>query len=89
VKKGGVIVSITGDPDPAECQKRALRCSGMMAHPDSNVLEQATRLIEANKITPIVSETFPLADAAKAHQHIETHHTRGKIVLRVAEEPGH
>src|SRR6266536_4616135 len=87
VKKGGVIASITGDPDPAECEKRAIRCSGVMAHPDANVLDELTKLIEANKITPIVSQTFPLADAAKAHQQIETRHTRGKIVLRVADRP--
>ena len=87
VKNGGVIVSITGDPDPAECEKRALRCSGVMAHPDANVLDELRKLIEANKITPIVSQTFPLADAAKAHQQIETRHTRGKIVLRVGDEP--
>jgi NADPH:quinone reductase-like Zn-dependent oxidoreductase len=87
VKKGGVIVTITGDPDPAECEKRALRCSGVSAHPDANVLDELRKLIEANKITPIVSQTFPLADAAKAHQQIETRHTRGKIVLRVADEP--
>src|SRR5438445_5514244 len=40
VKKGGVIVSITGDPDAAECGKRGLRCSGVMAHPDANVLDE-------------------------------------------------
>ena len=88
VKKGGAIVSITGDPDPAECEKHALRCSGVMAHPDANVLDELRKLIEANKITPIVSQTSPLADAAKAHQQIETRHTRGKIVLRVGDEPG-
>jgi len=87
VKKGGVIVSITGDPDQAECEKRGLRCSGVMAHPDANVLNELTKLIEANKVTPIVSQTFALADAAKAHQQIETRHTRGKIVLRVSDEP--
>ena len=86
VKKSGVIVSITGDPDPAECYKHGIRCSGLMAHPDADVLEELTKLIEANKITPIVSQTFPLAEAAKAHQQIETRHTRGKIVLRVAPE---
>jgi len=87
VKKGGMIVSITGDPEPAECDKRGIRCSGVMAHPDANVLEELTRLIEANKVTPIVSQTFPLAEAARAQQQIETRHTRGKIVLRVAPEP--
>jgi NADPH:quinone reductase-like Zn-dependent oxidoreductase len=84
VKKGGVIVSIAGDPDAAECDKRGIRCSGLMAHPDANVLQELTKLIEANKITPIVSQTFPLAEAARAHEQIETRHTRGKIVLRVA-----
>jgi NADPH:quinone reductase-like Zn-dependent oxidoreductase len=58
----------------------------MGAHPDAKVLEELTKLIEAKKITPIVSQTFPLADAIKAHQQIETHHTLGKIVLKVAEE---
>jgi NADPH:quinone reductase-like Zn-dependent oxidoreductase len=87
VKKGGVIVSIAGDPDLVECKKHALRCSGVMAHPDANVLDEVRKLIEANKITPIVSQTFPLTDAAKAHQQIETRHTRGKIVLRVSPQP--
>jgi NADPH:quinone reductase-like Zn-dependent oxidoreductase len=87
VKKGGVIVSITGDPDPAECGKRGIRCSGLMVHPDADVLQALARLIEAKQVTPIVSQTFPLAEAARAHQQIETRHTRGKIVLRVAPEP--
>src|SRR5437899_8221794 len=65
VTNGVMIVSITGDRDPAECAKRAIRCSGVMAHPDANVLDELTTLIEANKITPIVTQTFPLADAPK------------------------
>ncbi len=86
VKKGGMIVSITDEPDAAECAKHEIQCSRLMAHPEARVLEKLTALIEANKITPIVSETFPLKDVAKAHQQIETHHTRGKVVLKVAPE---
>jgi NADPH:quinone reductase-like Zn-dependent oxidoreductase len=84
VKKGGVIVSITGEPDAGECAKHGIRCSSLMAHPDAGVLAELTKLIEANEITPIVSQTFPLADVAKAHEQIETRHTRGKIVLTVS-----
>ena len=58
----------------------------MGAHPDAQVLEELTKLIEAGKMKSIVSQTFPLADATKAHQQIETHHTLGKIVLKAAEE---
>ena len=86
VKKGGFIVSITGPPDQTQLEQHGLRGSSMMAHPDAHVLEELTKLIEANKLTPIVSQVFPLADASKAHEQIETHHTPGKIVLKVADE---
>jgi NADPH:quinone reductase-like Zn-dependent oxidoreductase len=44
-------------------------------------------LIEAGKIKPVVGQVMPLADAVKASQQAETHHTRGKIVLKIADEP--
>ena len=86
VKKGGVIVSITDEPDQAECSKHELHCSRLGAHPDAQVLEELTKLIETGKIKPIVSQTFRLAETVKAHEQIETHHTLGKIVLKVADE---
>jgi len=86
VKKGGIIVSITDPPDQNECAKHGIRGTRMGAHPDSKVLEELTKLIEAGKIKPIVSQTFPLAETSKAHEQIETHHTLGKIVLNVAGE---
>jgi NADPH:quinone reductase-like Zn-dependent oxidoreductase len=85
VKKGGIIVSITGPPDPAELEKHGIRGTSMMAHPDAKVLEELSKLIDSKKITPIVSAVLPLADAAKAHEQIASQHTRGKIVLKVAE----
>lgn len=86
VKKGGFIVSITGQPDQSQLAQHGLRGDSIMAHPDSRVLDELTKLIESKKLTPIVSQTFSLADAAKAHQQIETRHTRGKIVLKVSDE---
>src|ERR1700730_16888836 len=89
VKKGGMVVSITGQPDQAECEKHEIRCVSLMAHPDANVLEELARLIDDKKIKPIVSQEMPLKDAAIAHEQIATRHTRGKIVLKVADEPKH
>ena len=87
VKKGGILVSITDEPDQTECAKHGIRGTRLGAHPEATVLEQLTKLIEARKITPIVSQTLPLAEASKAHRQIETHHTLGKIVLKVADAP--
>ena len=85
VKKGGIIVSITDEPDQTECAKHGIRGTRLGANPDAKVLEELTKLIEARRMTPIVSQTFPLAEANKAHEQIETHHTLGKIVLKVAD----
>ena len=88
MKKGGIIVSITGEPDPAELEKHGIRGTGLGAHPDAKVLEELAKLIDTGKITPIVSAVMPLVDVAKAHQQIASRHTRGKVVLKVAEPPG-
>jgi NADPH:quinone reductase-like Zn-dependent oxidoreductase len=87
VKKGGIVTTIVGRPDPAQLEKYGIRGSSVSSHPDSNELAEITRLIEAGKIKPIVTEVLPLTDAVKASQQAETHHTRGKLVLKIADEP--
>ena len=87
VKKGGFIVSIVGRPDPAELEKHGIRGASISVEPNSSELAEIGRLIDEKKIKVIVSQTFPVAEAAKAQEQIATHHTRGKIVLKVAEEP--
>ncbi len=87
MKKGGTIATLISRADPAELKKRRLRGAPVFSHPDANELAEITKLIEAGKIKPIVSQVLPLADAAKADAQAETHHTRGKIVLRIADEP--
>ena len=51
------------------------------------MLGELARLMEAKKLIPVVSQTFPLAEFGNALDQIATRHTRGKIVLQVAEEP--
>jgi NADPH:quinone reductase-like Zn-dependent oxidoreductase len=87
VKKGGIIVSIVDEPDKAEMDARGIRGVTLRAAPYAKVLQELATLIDAKKLKPVVSQTFPLADFAKALDQIATHHTRGKIVLQVAPEP--
>ena len=58
-----------------------------MAKPNAKELAEITKLIEAKKIKPVVTRMLSLADAVNAQQQIATHHTRGKIVLKIADEP--
>src|SRR5207237_10875588 len=87
VKKGGFIATLVSRVDQAELDKHGIRGASISVTPDSAELVEIGKLIDAKKIKVIVSQTFPLAEAAKAQAQADTHHTRGKIVLQVAPEP--
>jgi len=87
VKKGGYIVSIVARPTQAELDKHGIRGAFISVEPTSDELGEIGKLIDQKKIKVIVSQTFPLSDAAKAQEQVATGHTRGKVVLKVADEP--
>ena len=87
MKKGGIIVSLVARPDPAEPAKHGIRGEALSVDPNSDELSEIGKLIDEKKINVIVSQTFPLSEARKAQEQVATGHTRGKIVLKVAEEP--
>ena len=87
VKKGGFIATLVARLDQAELDKHGIRGASISVKPNGAQLAEIGKLIGDKKIKPIVSEVFPLTDAAKAQEQAATHHTRGKIVLKVAEEP--
>jgi NADPH:quinone reductase-like Zn-dependent oxidoreductase len=87
VKKGGIVMSLVARPDPAALKKHGIRGAGISVHPDTADLTEIAQLVDAGKIKPIVTEVLPLSDAVKTQQQAATHHTRGKIVLKIADEP--
>jgi NADPH:quinone reductase-like Zn-dependent oxidoreductase len=86
-KKGGFIVSLVARPDRAELDKRGIRGAALSVQPNSDELAEIGKLIDEGKIKVIVSQTFPFSEASKAQEQVATGHTRGKIVLKVADEP--
>jgi len=86
VKKGGIVVTLVSRCDEAELKKHEIRGASLSSHPDATELAEITKLIDDGKIKPIVSQVLPLTDAAKADAQAATHHTRGKIVLKIADE---
>ena len=87
VKKGGMIVSIVDEPKPAALEAHGIRGVTLHCTPKAGVLEELSKLMEAKKLTPVVSQTFPMARVVQAQNQIATGHTRGKIVLNIGEEP--
>ena len=87
VKKGGIIVSLSDNVDKAQLDKYGIRGLSEVVQNNGVELAQIGKLIDEGKIKVVVSETFPLADASKAQAKADMGHTRGKIVLKVRDEP--
>ena len=66
-------------------EKFEVQAHYVFMQPNGEQLAAIGRLAEQGLIRPQVSQVLPLEQARKAHEQIETGHTRGKIVLRVRE----
>ena len=73
--------------------RRRLTITGSMLRPRSAAFKAALAaevekhvwpLLAAGKLRPLIYKTFPLAEAAAAHQLMESSAHIGKIVLEVA-----
>ena len=84
LRKGGVLVTIAGRPDPERAAAHGVRV-GTPDRPETTapILAELAKLVAAGQLRPALGDTFALADAAEAHAAAETGHGRGRRVLRV------
>lgn len=88
LRPGGLIVNgPTGSwPTMAEEANAAgVRATGYRVAPDGSTLAVISRLLESGDVKVFVDGVFDLAQAPEAHRALEGGHTRGKLVLKVAE----
>ena len=85
LKPGGVLVSTVGIQFPDALKAKNIRGAAFMAQSVPADLDQITELIDSGAVIPVVSQIFPLKEAAEAQRLLEEGHTRGKIVLEVIE----
>ncbi|MFG2630673.1 NADP-dependent oxidoreductase [Streptomyces sp. NPDC048473] len=86
LRPGGVLISIVEHADPklaVRVEAAGRRFTGISVEPDYAALEAIADLVDAGLIRPHVEETFPLEEAAKAHELVASGHVQGKIVLTV------
>lgn len=88
VKPGGTVVclpsSTKNDPKAvALAKERNVRLIWPMMHPDQGQLEIFARLLEDKKLNVQIDKVYSLEDIARAHTDMESHKTRGKLVVRI------
>ncbi|MDD7943019.1 NADP-dependent oxidoreductase [Microbacterium sp. NE2HP2] len=88
LRPGGLYVMVPtgGWPGYAEAAAAAgVRATGYKVIPDGSVLATLGRLLDSGAIQVFVDSVHDLADVAAAHIEVERGHSRGKVVLTVAE----
>ncbi|MFF4345824.1 NADP-dependent oxidoreductase [Streptomyces sp. NPDC001530] len=84
LRPGGIVVSIlpVGSEDfYEEAERLGVRAGRMLVDADRTGMKAIAELVEAGKLRATIADTFPLADAAKAHALGDTGRTTGKLVL--------
>jgi NADPH:quinone reductase-like Zn-dependent oxidoreductase len=89
LRPGGVLVTIAGGPAPeaarAAAAQRGIRSVPLLVEPDHAGLAALAALADAGRLRVEIAAVLPLEQAGAAHELGERGHTRGKIVLQVAE----
>ncbi len=83
LRKGGILVSTLGPPDAGKALEHGAKGVPVFVQPDSAQLAEIAQLIDSGSVRANVTEVLPLEEAGRAHELSETHHVRGKIVLKV------
>jgi NADPH:quinone reductase-like Zn-dependent oxidoreductase len=83
LKKGGILVSIAGQPDPETAKQYNVRCSSVFVQPDASFLEHLRQLIDTGNLRPIVGSVFKLEDIKQAQDLSQSGRARGKIVIKI------
>lgn len=83
LKKGGVIVSMLGQPSPELAEKYGVTAIGQGTQTDTAHLKRLADLVDSGKVKVHVDKVFPLEQAQVAFNYQEKTHPRGKVVLKI------
>lgn len=81
LKRGGILVSMLGEPDKNLAEKYGVTGVGQFTQTNTAHLNRLRELAEAGKIKVNIDKVFPLNAAPEAFKHLEESHPRGKVVL--------
>ncbi len=83
LKKGGVLVSMAGQPDSKLAEKFGVTAIGQGSKVNSQNLNRLTELVDSQKIRVNIDKVFPFEETKEAFRYQEEVHPRGKVVLKI------
>ena len=83
LKKGSILVSMLGQPNPERAEKYGVTAIGQSTNTNTQHLNRLAELIDGGKIKVQLDKVFPLEQAREAFKHLEEGHPRGKVVVKI------
>ena len=84
LRDGGLLIGVSSGTDAAQVAAAGrVRVTYLLVEPDHRGLEAIAELADSERLHVRVSRTFPLAEAARAHEVGEAGQANGKLVLTV------
>lgn len=87
MKPGGILVSTIPIPLQGMSEQAAaqgVRIENILVEADQAGMLAIADLVDSGRLRATIADTFPLEEAAKAHEVLQTNRTAGKLVLTVA-----
>jgi NADPH:quinone reductase-like Zn-dependent oxidoreductase len=81
LKEQGRLISVVGEPSQVLAAANKVWAQLLVARPDGELLAEICKMLDRGEVAPTVEVVLPLAEARRAHELIESGHTRGKVVL--------
>ncbi|WP_394146150.1 NADP-dependent oxidoreductase [Vibrio atypicus] len=84
LKDGAKVVTVPTLSAELICEKAKLlgfEATGMLVDPNSEQLDALIYMVSVGLLKTEIFQIYPMTDVAKAHEQIETGHTRGKVLL--------
>ena len=69
--------------EPAPRKRKGVKIIAYDAQAGIRYFERLNRAVEESRLKVIIAAEYPLAQAARAHQHVARGHVVGKVVLRI------
>lgn len=85
LKKGGKLISIAGQPSAEKAEQHEVKASDFWLEPSGEQLKKLANLFVSGELKPAIGEVFAFTEQGlqDAHELSESHHARGKIIIKI------
>ncbi|MBD8016561.1 NADP-dependent oxidoreductase [Planococcus wigleyi] len=85
LKKGGKLISIAGQPSAEKAEQHEVKASDFWLEPSGEQLKKLANLYVSGELKPTIGEVFEFTERGlqDAHELSESHHARGKIIIKI------